>query len=171
MFYHVFLFLFFIMCFCVCGSDLVSVCFKAHFCVCVFMPVFQNMFQSLCFRSSFRFVFLSVDGPVSDPISVFMLQKILTVCECPKELTRLLEKFVPLLVSGEDPSSQNQAAGAPTVKTLFLNVARVINNLAMDIKSQEQLEVWWLFLNMAQATKQQTYLLIHCNHGFQPPDM
>lgn len=100
-----------------------------------------------------------------------MLQNILTVCECPKELTRLLEKFVPLLVSGADPLSQNQAAGAPTVKTLFLNVTRVINNLAMDIKSQEQLEVWWLFLNMAQATKQQIYLLMHCSHGFQPPNM
>lgn len=151
--------------------QILFLCVSKHISVSVFMSVFQNMFQSLCFRSSFHFVFLSVDGPVSDPISVFMLQKILTVCECAKELTRLLEKFVPLLVSGEDPSSQNQPAGAPTVKTLFLNVARVINNLAMDIKNQEQLEVWWLFFNMAQATKQQTYLLMHCNHGFQPPNM
>ena len=142
MFYNVFLFLFFIMCFCVCGSDLVSVCFKAHFCVCFYVSVSEHVSKSVFYISSFCFVFLSVDVPVSDPISVFMLQNILTVCECPKELTRLLEKFVTLLVSGADPSSQNQAAGAPTVKTLFLNVARVINNLAMDIKSQEQLEVW-----------------------------
>ncbi|KAK7102504.1 dentin sialophosphoprotein-like [Littorina saxatilis] len=65
---------------------------------------------------------------------------IVTVCEGPKELARLLEKFATLLLSGATPASEGQSEGAPSIKILFLNIARAVNNLAMDIKSQAQLE-------------------------------
>ena len=162
MFQNMFLYWCFRIWFCVPVSEHVSVCFWE--CVSVFpvsegasMSAFQNMFICQCFRISFFYVH------VSEHVSVSMLQKILSVCQGPRELSRLLEKFASLLVSGSDSSSQGQAASAPSVKTLFLNVARAVNNLAMDIKSQSQLEVCWLFLSVTHAPNLCIHARVHHN--------
>nr|KAG5697108.1 hypothetical protein BaRGS_002024 [Batillaria attramentaria] len=61
---------------------------------------------------------------------------ILRVCECAKELNRLLEKFAAELKNGAPVTIQ----GAPTAESLLLSTVRALNNLAMDIKTQPQLE-------------------------------
>lgn len=59
------------------------------------------------------------------------LQEVLRVCQCPLQLTHLLQKFAPSVSKGQGSKDEK----------LLLNIARAINNLAMDLKSQSQLEV------------------------------
>lgn len=53
------------------------------------------------------------------------------MCQCPLQLTHLLQKFAPSVSKGQGSKDEK----------LLLNIARAINNLAMDLKSQSQLEV------------------------------
>ncbi|XP_076448020.1 uncharacterized protein LOC143284839 [Babylonia areolata] len=65
----------------------------------------------------------------------------------PSELSRLVQKLAAQLLGGRGGSKvrgqgegQGLVVGGPGVEALFLNCVRVVNNLAMDIKSQPQLE-------------------------------
>ncbi|KAL8621158.1 hypothetical protein ACOMHN_004829 [Nucella lapillus] len=68
--------------------------------------------------------------------------EVLRVVAGPEELCRLLQRLAPRVAGGGEAKkgAPGLIDGSPGAETLFLNCARVVNNLAMDLKSQPQLE-------------------------------